>query len=597
MGRDQVDTLLPSKDVDAEGNQVDTLLPSKDVDAEGNLSKLLDFKDNPHHGEFYRMTMISKGLATELQHKPKPQQAEARMQVVKPVPQVDTPNDNRTSITNRKLTYLEVATGIESSQDDDTIQHKLSGEVVTTQYGELHQLASEEPTDIKAKACVQTATQQAKQQKIEVESKIDRPSNGLIVTCHLPSTAPDHKCFKPIDQGTHTTHKNITNSNDCIINDSFTAYDDLVTIQHGLAIATNTQLAHTEDERSVSSSLQTEPILDPADVSKSNISIDTFGTKPTLDDTFDSLETFDSTIIFEGSKGTKLPMPPELERINRDMDNPLDIDLNHAVVNVQPKFDTIEPHEDPTTSHIQVDISNSIKSIAALIESALDDTLIFIRTFDCVPSTEGSCEHHPQPACKPPDSPECNMIDPFGIDPEHVMPYGPSTFKASDIYKHPPIVLVPMSAPSKSSEEDGERPHKAREQNGEQSRTIPPSKSHCEDDQSTWTNTARKNLSSAVKSREHDWERLRRQFAWLPKLVTQKATNYCKQIQINVLDGCDGHQHMMMKVDLDQSATSLAIDDLNINHVEHHPELNRPSNRLMADANISWTHHPRSKFE
>ena len=36
-------------------------------------------------------------------------------------------------------------------------------------------------------------------------------------------------------------------------------------------------------------------------------------------------------------------------------------------------------------------------------------------------------------------------------------------------------------------------------------------------------NTAYRNPSSPVRSRERDWERLRRHFAWLPKLVMQKT--------------------------------------------------------------------------
>ena len=59
--------------------------------------------------------------------------------------------------------------------------------------------------------------------------------------------------------------------------------------------------------------------------------------------------------------------------------------------------------------------------------------------------------------------------------------------------------------------------------NGEKTGTGPPPRDEQEHEPSQPAATAYKNPSSAVKSRERDWERLRRYFAWLPKLVIQKT--------------------------------------------------------------------------
>src|SRR5210317_940000 len=97
----------------------------------------------------------------------------------------------------------------------------------------------------------------------------------------------------------------------------------------------------------------------------------------------------------------------------------------------------------------------------------------------------------------------------------------------STLFDIEPALLVPTKptrAPeisnkhgkgSQSSGKDNNRTH-----------TRPPPRINHEDPPDSNGITVYKNPSSAVKSRERDWERLRKHFAWLPKLVMQKIY-YC----------------------------------------------------------------------
>lgn len=61
-------------------------------------------------------------------------------------------------------------------------------------------------------------------------------------------------------------------------------------------------------------------------------------------------------------------------------------------------------------------------------------------------------------------------------------------------------------------------------------RAEPPPRTVFDDDPPSQTTAVYKNPSSAVKSRERDWERLRKYFAWLPKLVIQKTFDCTTQL-------------------------------------------------------------------
>ena len=71
---------------------------------------------------------------------------------------------------------------------------------------------------------------------------------------------------------------------------------------------------------------------------------------------------------------------------------------------------------------------------------------------------------------------------------------------------------------------------KESDQSEDTPRVESPPRTTFDDDPPSQTTTVYKNPSSAVKSRERDWERLRKYFAWLPKLVIQKTFDCTTQL-------------------------------------------------------------------
>ena len=100
----------------------------------------------------------------------------------------------------------------------------------------------------------------------------------------------------------------------------------------------------------------------------------------------------------------------------------------------------------------------------------------------------------------------------------------PESSKRSVVFDVESIPLKPQqSAPNPKGAPDRER-----DKNGEKHQ-VPPQPTF-DDDPPPQTNTVYKNPSSAVKSRERNWERLQKYFAWLPKLVIQKTFDCTTQL-------------------------------------------------------------------
>ncbi len=144
----------------------------------------------------------------------------------------------------------------------------------------------------------------------------------------------------------------------------------------------------------------------------------------------------------------------------------------------------------------------------------------------------------------PPAAPESNIInrndadvdlESNRIDSAHVAIDLLLEHRASGTHECPPIIPLASALPPnvqsnnlhwRPRKEDGERPHKAHEKDGEHLESNQCPQMHYVEDQSALRTSGARILSSAVKSRERDWERLREQLAWLPKLVTNKTSDY-----------------------------------------------------------------------
>src|SRR5210317_916269 len=98
-----------------------------------------------------------------------------------------------------------------------------------------------------------------------------------------------------------------------------------------------------------------------------------------------------------------------------------------------------------------------------------------------------------------------------------------------NIESAPLVHSKPTKAPNKDDTQQKER-HSSQSDNSNKTKPPPPPRIEHEDPPNDNGNTVYKNPSSAVKSRERDWERLRRHFAWLPKLVVQKTFDCTTQL-------------------------------------------------------------------
>ena len=560
---------------------------------------------NTNDGTLQSKADVTTKQHGELQHIP------PISQVIKPSINVETPNDNVT-VKPRQLTYLEATMELgDRSQDDEALKlMKLASKVVKTNHGELHRLVPDGTAKMESKDRIRPEAQLIKRDRTGTKSKVDEPSNELVVTTTLTSCSdsdiatngnqtfseasmgsnsectllptrsvdsdanssnfsdkigieskvdkhelvvttttltpkPNRTCSDPdiADDGNQTIDR-IDNTVDAqAINDPCAISDEPPSTQHGKAIATNNQLTHVGDERFNSSSLPMEPSNHIEDSSfKSDNSCVTFTEPITLDVTVNFDETIDSDTDRDGLISTKFQLyseSPKLDYIDRGTAQPFDTDLSCINDDGIPELETNE------VSILElVDISNNIEYMFNVVKSTLDDAFeSFFNASDSDSSIDGDSLDSSSPNVELKNT-DLDLIDPNSIDLEvrsDVKSDILLEIKANGTTKPPPVARVMPSPPSnprskshwEPSEKDGERPHRARKKDGEyfgthsSTTSRPPFLAN----HPLWTNSTRaKNPSSAVKSREHGWKRLRRQAAWLPKLVTNDKNHLAESL-------------------------------------------------------------------
>jgi len=180
-------------------------------------------------------------------------------------------------------------------------------------------------------------------------------------------------------------------------------------------------------------------------------------------------------------------------------------------------------------------ILKATKAVSSTTDDGLDtfeSILEYFETFDQYLPTDGLYEastpdpdhHHADPDPLPP---ECLVYEARRRPPALFVPEPSVTFD---------IESAPLEPPKPTKTTDSDNTRRTRSQSSRKdddakakSRPPPPRTEH-EDPPNLNGNTVYKNPSSAVKSRERDWERLRRHFAWLPKLVVQKTFDCTTQL-------------------------------------------------------------------
>ncbi|CAJ1934830.1 unnamed protein product [Cylindrotheca closterium] len=173
--------------------------------------------------------------------------------------------------------------------------------------------------------------------------------------------------------------------------------------------------------------------------------------------------------------------------------------------------------------------------------------------------TDGLYEVHPRQASDL-DWFECNMAELFDLDPTYVTPVIPPEFEVYESHRRPSVLFSPeapidfdiestplqdkiidSSHKSLYSEPRHSSRRKTRSEDGrwnpkdKTEQPSPPPRDPNAYESVPVVEPVYKNPSSAVKLRERDWERLRKHFAWLPKLVIQKTFD-----SLNVNRGSEG---------------------------------------------------------
>ncbi|CAJ1938442.1 unnamed protein product [Cylindrotheca closterium] len=147
------------------------------------------------------------------------------------------------------------------------------------------------------------------------------------------------------------------------------------------------------------------------------------------------------------------------------------------------------------------------------------------------------------------------MAELFDLDPTYVTPIIPPEFEVYESRRRPSVLFVPeaptdfdiestplrdklIDSSHKSSCPEPQRSsrRKTRSEDGrwnskdKTEQPSPPPRDPNAYESVPVVEPVYKNPSSAVKSRERDWERLRKYFAWLPKLVIQKTFDCTTQL-------------------------------------------------------------------
>ena len=248
---------------------------------------------------------------------------------------------------------------------------------------------------------------------------------------------------------------------------------------------------------------------------------------------------------------------------DRELSNP---DIPHVVLTSDEDWDpcvldsaiddtrewaTTVPDDPPDEASRPFDRFGNLKcnqSVVKLHDSALDDALDYFESFNCSLPINGFYEVYSRPSTSPSwfDANMAQLVDPVlsSHDPDSGIPL---QYEVYDARRRPPALLTtgppadfdveamipardPPDPSSKPASEPKERRYPRRTRSQTRSVPDPPKRVRFAHDDQPPTNDRYRNPSSAVKSRERDWERLRRHFAWLPKLVVQKTFDCTTQL-------------------------------------------------------------------
>ena len=100
------------------------------------------------------------------------------------------------------------------------------------------------------------------------------------------------------------------------------------------------------------------------------------------------------------------------------------------------------------------------------------------------------------------------------------------------------------------------------------------------------------------KSREHDWERLRRQFAWLPKLVTMIPSNFTSNL-ITTTETFEERFDILTILDVDPQQEPSTINNIvdKTSNVATCFDIGTIISNFLFNHSIPWTNHPRLKLD
>ena len=188
----------------------------------------------------------------------------------------------------------------------------------------------------------------------------------------------------------------------------------------------------------------------------------------------------------------------------------------------------------------------SNKTVITLYDSILEETLDFFESFDCNIPTDALYEIHTPPVGNH-DWIEAHMtrlIDPApNIAPNGAEPNLVDHMLVNEAMRRPTAIFDPgipitfdLEDPLKLKDPDptdtgqSGKWRQRKQPNWNAKSNTPPLRDAYTPSQIDNGTDTYVNPSSAVKSRQNDWERLRRYFAWLPKLVIQKTYECTTQL-------------------------------------------------------------------
>ncbi|CAJ1946162.1 unnamed protein product, partial [Cylindrotheca closterium] len=232
----------------------------------------------------------------------------------------------------------------------------------------------------------------------------------------------------------------------------------------------------------------------------------------TLDCTLDFLEPLDFDLINRGLSTANIPNATLIPKHCTDHDrNGLD-STAIGTGEAKPAFNQVDSHN----------CNRALPFTTMNGHSALDSAINFFQSFAYANPIDGLHDVHPPPTSELARL-ERSMEDPINLDRTSATQVAPPELEIYQSHKQPStqearFELVLYQSHQQSSAQEARFDDDTRKPDG---RNGPPPCNSFEHGLQP-TEVELKNPSSAVKSRERDWERLRSYFAWLPKLVIQK---------------------------------------------------------------------------